>query len=42
MCLKLSELKGYAVIESIHLSGIPATEGEIAEIETLLKAGVIL
>lgn len=38
----LGELTGYTEIESVHLDGIPATREEIAEIESLLKGGVIL
>ena len=38
--LKFDELKGYAVIENVELSGIPATVNELNEIETLLKSGV--
>lgn len=38
----LGSLSGYNEIASIHLEGIPATGGELAEIETLLKGGVIL
>ena len=37
-----ARLKGYTQVESVHLSGIPATVGEINEIETLLKGGVML
>ena len=33
-------LKGYSVIEGVHLTGIPATVTELNEIETLLKSGV--
>lgn len=40
--IKLGSLKGYAIIEACHLSGISGTEGEISEIESLLKSGVIL
>ena len=40
--IKLGSLKGYAIIEACHLSGIAGTEGEISEIESLLKSGVIL
>jgi len=40
--IKLGSLKGYAIIEDCHLSGIAGTEGEISEIEGLLKSGVIL
>lgn len=39
---KLSAVSGYTEIESIHLDGIPATEQELSEIESLLKGGVIL
>ena len=39
---KLSSLSGYTEIENIHLNGIPATEQELSEIESLLKGGVIL
>lgn len=39
---KLNELKGYTEVEKIHLTGIPATAGELAEIEQLLTQGVIL
>ena len=38
----LGALSGYTEVERIHLSGIPGTDAEIAEIETLLKEGVIL
>lgn len=37
----LANLSGYNEISSIHLEGIPATGNELAEIETLLKGGVI-
>ena len=39
---KLSTVHGYTEILDVHLSNIPATGDEIAEIETLLKGGVIL
>lgn len=39
--VNLSELTGYTEIEKIHLEGIPATEKELVEIDTLLKGGVI-
>ena len=39
---KLFDLTGYTVIDSIHLDGIPATDTELSEIESLLKGGVIL
>lgn len=37
----LGDLEGFTMIEDIHLSGIEATTGEIAEILQLLKTGVI-
>ena len=37
----LGSLSGYTEIESIHLNGIPATDAELDEIESLLKQGVI-
>ena len=42
MTRTLSAVYGYTEIESIHLDGIPATEQELSEIESLLKGGVIL
>lgn len=39
---QLSSLKGYTEVREIHLDGIPATEVELSEIETLLKGGVFL
>lgn len=41
MTCKLSALKGFTMIELIHLDGIPCTENERAELETLLHQGVI-
>lgn len=38
----LSEVTGFTVVDSIHLENIPATDRELAEIERLLKGGVIL
>lgn len=38
----LGDLSGYTEIEKIHLEGVPATDAELSEIETLLKGGVIL
>lgn len=38
----IGSLTGYTQIEQVHLVGIPGTEQEIAEIERLLKEGVIL
>ena len=40
--IKLANLKGYALIEAVHLHGVGGTASEIAEIESLLKSGVIL
>ena len=40
--LNLNSIKGYTEVETIHLTGIPATEPELEEIERLLKGGVIL
>ena len=42
MTLRLGDLTGMTVVESIHLDGIPATSEEIDEIENLLKSGVVL
>ena len=40
---KLSDLKGFTMIDRVHMDGFPgATSEEITEIENLLKAGVIL
>lgn len=39
---KLGSVTGYTEVESIHLEGIQATDSELAEIENLLKSGVIL
>lgn len=39
--IKLSDLSGYTEIDSIHLENISATENELGEIESILKAGVI-
>lgn len=39
---KLSDLKGYTRVKEIHLKGIPATSGEIEELESLLKSGVTI
>ena len=38
----LGSLSGYTEIHSIHLDGIPATDEELNEIESLLYKGVIL
>lgn len=37
----LSDLAGFNVIDSIHIEGVPCTDNELAEIERLLKTGVI-
>jgi hypothetical protein len=37
----LSDVRGYTVIESVHLEGITATDDEKSEIESILKTGVI-
>ena len=39
--VQLTELSGYTEVQSIHLDNIPATQEELAEIESLLKGGVI-
>ncbi len=39
--LVLATCKGFTQIEEINLDGVPATEAELAEIESLLKSGVI-
>ena len=39
--VQLTELSGYTEIQSIHLENIPATQEELAEIESLLEGGVI-
>ena len=39
--LSLSSLSGYNIIESVHLSGVPATASELDEIERLLYQGVV-
>ena len=41
MTKQLSELSGFTQIQSIHLEGIPCTANELAEIDALLKSGVI-
>lgn len=39
---KLGSVSGYTEVESINLSGIPANDSELGEIESLLKGGVYL
>ena len=41
MTQKLSALSGFTQIEAIHLEFIPCTATELAELESLLKGGVI-
>lgn len=41
LSVALSSLTGYNEIESIHLENIPATGDELAELESILKGGVI-
>lgn len=38
----LGEVSGFTTVFDVHLENVPATSGEIAEIENLLKSGVIL
>ena len=38
----LSECSGYTEVENIHLENVPATDGELEEINDLLKSGVII
>lgn len=39
---QLGQVEGYTIVVDVHLQGLSATQGEITEIENLLKAGVIL
>lgn len=39
---KLGNCSGFTMVDAVHLEGINATTGEIAEMEALLKGGVIL
>lgn len=39
--VQLTELAGYTEVQSIHLENIPATQEELAEIQSLLEGGVI-
>lgn len=41
MSVSLGSLSGYNEIASIHLENIPATADELAELESILKGGVI-
>lgn len=38
----LDDVSGFTTVVDVHLENIPATQGEIVEIEKLLKEGVIL
>lgn len=38
----LSSFSGFTVVDMVHLQNIPCTDAELAEIESLLKEGVIL
>lgn len=38
---KLENLKGYTEIDSIRITGVPATDVELNELESILKSGVI-
>lgn len=40
--MRLSDCRGFTMCEFVHLDGITATSEEIVEIESMLKAGVIL
>ena len=40
--MSLGACSGITYVEQVHLEGITATSAEKAEIETLLKGGVIL
>lgn len=39
---RLGSLHGYTEVEAVNLSGIPANDSELSEIESLLKGGVYL
>ena len=39
---KLSDFSGHVVVSAVHVEGIPATDGELAQIESLLKEGVLV
>lgn len=38
----LGSMRGFTIVENVHLDNVPATQEEIDEIENLLKTGVIL
>lgn len=39
---QIGSLSGYTIMETVRLQGIAATDGELSEIEGLLKSGVIV
>ena len=39
---KLGDCSNHVVVKSVHVEGIPATDTELAQIETLLKDGVLI
>ena len=41
MTKQLASLSGFTQVQAIHLEGIPCTASELAEIDALLKSGVI-
>ena len=42
MTASLGGLSGMTIVEAVHLEGIPCTTSELAEIDSILKSGVIL
>lgn len=38
----LSEFSGHVVVSHVHVEGIPATDTELSQIETLLKEGILI
>lgn len=38
----IGSLSGYTEVEEVHLDGVPGTDNELAEIESLLRGGVYL
>lgn len=42
MYSRLSFMSGYTVVDSIRLNGVPGTESELVELESILKGGVYL
>lgn len=39
---ELSKCKGFTTVDHIHITGVPGTDGELQELEALLKEGVII